>query len=164
LGDVAHDESSGLFAWDSGWWDESLAAKGTNSMAYFTREDLPYYYALADAYTICDEYHCQPSHFPVNALHWFSQYLSASPGNPLYDRGIALVPDVVGAFQSDVSNGTLPSVSWILPGASRSEHPCYSPASGAMLTKQFLDALASNPEVCNSTVFFLTYDENGGFL
>ena len=28
------------------------------TMGYFTREDLPFYYALADAFTICDAYHC----------------------------------------------------------------------------------------------------------
>jgi phospholipase C len=27
-------------------------------MGYYTRADLPYYYALADAFTICDGYHC----------------------------------------------------------------------------------------------------------
>ena len=27
-------------------------------MGYFTREDLPFQYALADAFTICDAYHC----------------------------------------------------------------------------------------------------------
>ena len=27
-------------------------------MGHFTREDIPYYYALADAFTICDGYHC----------------------------------------------------------------------------------------------------------
>jgi phospholipase C len=27
-------------------------------MGYFTRADLPFYYALADAFTICDAYHC----------------------------------------------------------------------------------------------------------
>ena len=27
-------------------------------MAYYRRADLPYYYALADAFTICDAYHC----------------------------------------------------------------------------------------------------------
>ena len=27
-------------------------------MAYYTRADLPYYYALADAFTICDNYFC----------------------------------------------------------------------------------------------------------
>ncbi len=27
-------------------------------MGYFTRDDLPFYYTLADAFTICDAYHC----------------------------------------------------------------------------------------------------------
>lgn len=27
-------------------------------MSYFTRDDFPFYYALADAFTICDAYHC----------------------------------------------------------------------------------------------------------
>ena len=27
-------------------------------MGHFTRADLPFYYALADAFTICDAYHC----------------------------------------------------------------------------------------------------------
>ena len=32
------------------------------------------------------------------------------------------------------------------------------------MTKELLDALASNPEVYNSTVFILNYDEAGGFF
>lgn len=28
------------------------------TMGYFSRADLPFYYALADAFTICDAYHC----------------------------------------------------------------------------------------------------------
>jgi phospholipase C len=31
---------------------------GPLSMGYFTRADLPFYYSLADAFTICDAYHC----------------------------------------------------------------------------------------------------------
>src|SRR5436305_3066509 len=31
---------------------------GVLTMGYYTRGDLPYYYALADAFTICDAYHC----------------------------------------------------------------------------------------------------------
>ncbi len=27
-------------------------------MGYFTRAELPFYHALADAFTICDGYHC----------------------------------------------------------------------------------------------------------
>jgi phospholipase C len=33
-------------------------AQGVLTMGYYTRADLPYYYALADAFTICDGYHC----------------------------------------------------------------------------------------------------------
>jgi phospholipase C len=38
---------------------------GVLTMGYYTRADLPYYYALADAFTICDGYHCSvmgPTH------------------------------------------------------------------------------------------------------
>jgi phospholipase C len=39
--------------------------QGTLTMGYYTRADLPYYYALADAFTLCDGYHCSvmgPTH------------------------------------------------------------------------------------------------------
>jgi phospholipase C len=38
--------------------DAWIAAKGPMTMGYFTRDDIPFYYALADAFTICDAYHC----------------------------------------------------------------------------------------------------------
>ena len=34
-------------------------------MGYYRRQDLPFYYALADAFTLCDNYHCSvlgPTH------------------------------------------------------------------------------------------------------
>ncbi|HUY61005.1 MAG TPA: alkaline phosphatase family protein, partial [Candidatus Dormibacteraeota bacterium] len=31
---------------------------GVLTMGYYRRQDLPFYYALADAFTICDNYHC----------------------------------------------------------------------------------------------------------
>ncbi|HXU79142.1 MAG TPA: phospholipase C, phosphocholine-specific, partial [Methylomirabilota bacterium] len=39
---------------NDGW----VPNKGAETMCYYERSDLPYYYALADAFTICDEYHC----------------------------------------------------------------------------------------------------------
>jgi len=39
--------------------------QGTLTMGYYTRADLPFYYALADAFTLCDGYHCSvmgPTH------------------------------------------------------------------------------------------------------
>jgi phospholipase C len=38
--------------------DAWIAAKSPLTMGYFTRADLPFYYALADAFTVCDAYHC----------------------------------------------------------------------------------------------------------
>ena len=38
--------------------DAWIAAKTAMTMGYFDRGDLPFYYALADAFTICDAYHC----------------------------------------------------------------------------------------------------------
>jgi phospholipase C len=38
--------------------DNWIAAKGPLTMGYFERADLPFYHALADAFTICDAYHC----------------------------------------------------------------------------------------------------------
>jgi phospholipase C len=39
-------------------WDAWVKRKTPQSMGYFDRGDLPFYYALADAFTICDAYHC----------------------------------------------------------------------------------------------------------
>lgn len=38
--------------------DAWIAAKSPMTMGHFSRADLPFYYALADAFTICDAYHC----------------------------------------------------------------------------------------------------------
>ncbi|HEY2177666.1 MAG TPA: alkaline phosphatase family protein [Caulobacteraceae bacterium] len=52
-------------AWNGGAMDAWIAAhrtadgeRGPMTMGYLTREDLPFYYALADAFTLCDGYHC----------------------------------------------------------------------------------------------------------
>jgi phospholipase C len=37
--------------------DVWIAAKSPMSMGHFQREDIPFYYALADAFTVCDAYH-----------------------------------------------------------------------------------------------------------
>ena len=220
LVDLDHSWTPTHSAWNSGKWNNWVPTKGAATMSYYTRSSLPFHYALAEAYTICDHYHCsvmgpsnpnrlylwtgmidpngagggpaidnsepgftwttyperlqnagitwkvyqQTDNYDDNALAWFVQYRNATPGNPLYDNGMATVPDLVAAFKKDVTNGTLPRVSWIIAPTTYSEHPPYSPANGAALTKQLLDALHSNPAVYDSTVFMLTWDENDGFF
>jgi phospholipase C len=208
--------------WNKGRFDSWNTARSPGlGMGYFKPADLAFYYALADAFTVCDAYHCstltqtnpnrlhlfsgsnglsvgaaavldntepsagfawttyaerlqqagvswkvyqQTDNFDDNALAWFSNFKNAQPGNPLYDRGMATVPDLVQAFASDVANGTLPQVSWIVAPASLSEHANYKPSVGEDLTARLLAALAASPEVWANTVFILNYDENGGFF
>lgn len=45
-------------AWDHGRMANWTAAKRNHSMACFDRADLPWQAALADAFTLCDAYHC----------------------------------------------------------------------------------------------------------
>lgn len=45
-------------AWNGGKYDQWIPNKGIQTMAYLTRADIPFHYALADAFTICDAYHC----------------------------------------------------------------------------------------------------------
>ena len=58
LEDLAHDWTSTHAAWNAGQYDQWVPSKGTTTMAYLTREDIPFHYALADAFTVCDAYHC----------------------------------------------------------------------------------------------------------
>ncbi len=58
LEDLAHDWKSGHAAWNLGNYDKWVPNKGTTTMAYLTRDDMPYHFALADAFTVCDAYHC----------------------------------------------------------------------------------------------------------
>jgi phospholipase C len=58
LEDTPHDWNGTHAAWNAGKYDQWVPNKGTTSMAYLTRQDIPYHYALADAFTVCDAYHC----------------------------------------------------------------------------------------------------------
>jgi len=208
--------------------------QGVMTMGYYRRSDLPFYYALADAFTICDNYHCSvlgptdpnrlmalsgtidptgraggpvlitnedtdaiysvswdtmpevledagvswkvynpagsayaPAFFEQHGLligdailPYFSQY--KSPSSALYQK--AFLPQYPADFASDVAQGTLPAVSWILPPAGYDEHPPSPPALGEWFTSQLLATLTSNPKVWSKTVLFHMYDENDGFF
>ncbi len=64
--DITHEWGPQHQSWQHGKMDAFVQAHlegdGTQNfvttMGYFTRDELPFYYALADAFTICDAYHC----------------------------------------------------------------------------------------------------------
>ena len=53
-----HNWADAQTAWDQGRMNRWPASKTERSMGYYRREDIPFQYALADAFTICDAYHC----------------------------------------------------------------------------------------------------------
>ncbi|MER5733054.1 phospholipase C, phosphocholine-specific [Streptomyces sp. NPDC002138] len=53
-----HDWAGGHQAYNNGKYDKWVPAKTTTTMSYMNRNDIPFHYALADAFTICDAYHC----------------------------------------------------------------------------------------------------------
>ncbi|MEU6220765.1 phosphocholine-specific phospholipase C [Streptomyces sp. NPDC047022] len=56
--DLPHGWNDGHTAFNGGKYDKWVPAKSSTTMAYLTREDIPFHYALADSFTICDAYHC----------------------------------------------------------------------------------------------------------
>jgi phospholipase C len=68
----------------------------------------------------------------------------------------------VSAFLRAASQGTLPSVSWVLPDWKHSDHPPWSLADGQSWTTSLINAVMKGPD-WDSSAIFLTWDDWGGF-
>jgi phospholipase C len=224
---TSHAYSVQHSAWNNGamnnWLPAHLAADGTANgpytMGYMERDDIPFHYALAENFTICDNYHCsvlgptwpnrlyhwsawidpagvgggpiisnvdptpyqwqtypealtnagvtwqvyqEADNYECNPLEMFNTFQVAPTSSTLYQSGMRTFTP--GQFEYDAAHDKLPTVSWIIPTSYQSEHPDYTPAAGADFVASKIDAIASNPEVWNSTVFILNYDENDGLF
>jgi phospholipase C len=56
--DLDHSWDGTHQMFNGGDWDQWLPAKTTTCMAHMERSDLPFHYALADAFTVCDANFC----------------------------------------------------------------------------------------------------------
>ncbi|HKF50378.1 MAG TPA: alkaline phosphatase family protein [Terracidiphilus sp.] len=84
--DISHDWVPQHQSWNNGAMDGFITSRlsinttdAVMTMGYYTRADLPYYYAAADAFTLCDNYFC-----PV---------IGPSDPNRLYTMAASLDPD-----------------------------------------------------------------------
>ena len=98
--DPTHDWGPTHLAWDHGKMDAWVkvhtmsqyeGAGGTTVMGYYDRSDLPFYYALADNFTLCDGYHCSvlgPTH--PNRLMQMTGTLDpdGKAGGPITDTNV----------------------------------------------------------------------------
>ena len=279
LEDLAHGWSDAHGAWNAGANDKWIRYKGVATMVHMARADIPFHYALADAFTICDDYHCatmtstdpnryymwtgwvgqngtQPDGLSVTAsgstagtftlngsgssegngqvpygpvvnnaeigyswttyperlqaagISWkiyqdmggtalnaanswgwtgnpyignygdtsvlyFLQYQTATAGSPLFQGALSGTNISANSFnngtlfdilRSDVLNGTLPQVSWIVAPEAYCEHPNWPASYGAWYVANVLAALTANPAVWSKTVLIYCFDENDGFF
>jgi phospholipase C len=241
-GGTDHSWESQHEAWNGGLMNAWYSAKGgPTTLGYLDRTDLPFHYALADAYTIGDAYHCSvlsatgpnrtylwsgsinagrhhgsfvaynggdelgeflrwrsyPETLQAAGISWkifqgsdnygdngaeyfatFAKYDPEQGGTPApgvvwYDNGVATVPEphpvedgnaanLALAIRKRVLAGTLPQVSWVVTNQQYSEHPDGAPHDGAYYISQVLHALNADPEVFNSTLVIIDFDENDG--
>ncbi|MDX2729573.1 MULTISPECIES: phosphocholine-specific phospholipase C [unclassified Streptomyces] len=241
-GGTSHGWTDQHGAWYGGLMNGWYYAKGgPTTLGYLDRRDLPFHYALADAYTVGDAYHCSvlsatgpnrtylwggtinadkkhgtftandggdernkflpwesyaetlqkagvswrvyqcEDDYGDNGLEYFNTFAKldptqggkAAPGNIYYDNGVKNVPEpatglagnadnINDAIRADVLNGTLPQVSWVVNNQFFSEHPVTAPSNGAYFMRGVLEALNADPDVFNSTLVIINYDENDG--
>ena len=63
--DISHEWKALHECWNGGKLDQFLEVHlktnplfGHNTMGYYTKQDLPFFHALAENFTLCDHYHC----------------------------------------------------------------------------------------------------------
>jgi len=106
-----HDWSPQHQSWNDGKNDKFVEVhsrraydgpdQGPLVMGYFTRDDLPFYYSAADAFTICDAYHCSVIGPTMpNRLYALSATIdpSGKDGGPVVETpGFANASEAVGS-------------------------------------------------------------------
>lgn len=99
LGDIDHSWKGSHSQWKN--WDAWVATKGKMSLGHFTRADLPYYHALADAFTVCDAYFCSVFG-PTNPNRLF--LVSGTSGLSVGENGAQAVSNVDdGNYTADMA-------------------------------------------------------------
>ena len=105
MGSIPHSRDSQVDAWNQGHHNAWIDAKKSHNpsyvdvpitMGHYTREDLPFYYALADAFTVCDQSYCgvMSSTTPNRSIFWTgtvrdeqNTHSSVYMRNPQYSHG-----------------------------------------------------------------------------
>jgi len=57
-GGLPHSWNDQVAARNGGRYDKWLPVKSPMTLAHYDRKDIPFYYALADAFTVCDQHFC----------------------------------------------------------------------------------------------------------
>jgi phospholipase C len=112
--DITHDWVPQHQSWNNGAMDGFVTSRlpingnaAPLAMGYYTRADLPYYYAIADAFTLCDNYFCSAMG-PTDPNRLYSMAASIDPDGK---NGGPLLQTIVGnrqAFFGKLTYTTMP--------------------------------------------------------
>ncbi|MFZ5746925.1 MAG: phosphocholine-specific phospholipase C [Pseudomonadota bacterium] len=121
---------------------EVLEAAGIDWAIYFAPED---------------------NHQGMNGWFAFDAFRDAAPGSALYEKGRR--EHHLGEFRRAVVEDRLPAVTWVQSRRDYIERSFYSnPLRGAEYAQFVLSILTANPAVWAKTVFFLAFDQCGGYF
>jgi phospholipase C len=87
--------------WDNGSMDGFFTADGLSALGYYTGSDIPYYYALADNFTLCGNYFCYqlgPT-LPNRIALWAGTSGGITTGNAI-PRGSLDFPTIVDVLDA----------------------------------------------------------------
>ena len=102
VGDLDHSWYKTHGAIDAGRYDQWPANKTDMTMGYHLRSDIPFHYALADAFTVCDAYFCSlpgPTHPNRSYLMTGTVDPTGTKGGPLLDNNDFVDGDVPPKYQ-----------------------------------------------------------------
>jgi phospholipase C len=145
--------TGGRAAYRSDWFGDY----GDNELKYFKGLD-PNGLAASD-----------PKLAPGTGLIWRGncQYYAAGPASSVAPNNDSaqnleyVLKDFIAACEPDAQY-PLPSVSWVTAPYGWCEHPSSDSQHGERYAARILQALQSNPELWNNTLFIVNYDENDG--
>ncbi|THD77159.1 MAG: phospholipase C, phosphocholine-specific [Phenylobacterium sp.] len=97
-----HNWADAQAAWDEGRMGRWPAVKGEHTMGHYVAQDIPFQFALADAFTLCDAYHCSMQvGTNTNRLFLFSgtNDPTGAGGGPSIDNSHDSLPEQGGAAE-----------------------------------------------------------------
>ncbi len=98
--------------------------------------------------------HCYPSYYDPSDNPF--QYYPTLTDLPAYNKDYS-------AFATDITNGTLPSVSYVKALGTSSEHGGSPISPGVTFVSTTVNAILNSTTYRNNTLILLTYDESGGY-